>query len=103
MRYIKGAHILFRTEYHLVWIPRYRRRIFVNGLDKYAKDILTHLEGLDEDIEVIKVNVRIDHVHMIIVIPLRIAVADVVQFIKSQSAKKLKTKFPFFNHIYINL
>ena len=101
MRYRKSAHALYRTEYHLVWIPRYRRRIFVNGLDQYAKEILTHLEGLDEDIEVIKVNVRIEHVHMVVVIPPRIAVADAVQFIKSQSAKKLKAKFPFFNHIYI--
>ena len=37
---------------------------------------------------------------MVIVIPPRIAVADVVQFIKSQSAKKLKAKFPFLRETY---
>ena len=37
---------------------------------------------------------------MIIVVPPRIAVADVVQFIKSQSAKKIKAKFPFLRKAY---
>jgi REP element-mobilizing transposase RayT len=40
-------------------------------------------------IDVIKLSVQIDRVHMVIVVLPRIAVADVVQYIKSQSAKKL--------------
>ncbi len=56
---------------------------------------LSHIPELDPDIEVIKLSVQIDHINMVIVIPPRIAVADVIQFIKSQSAKKIKAKFPF--------
>ena len=41
-----------------------------------------------------------DHVHMVVVIPPRIAVADAIQFIKTQSAKKLKAKFPFMQKTY---
>ncbi len=37
---------------------------------------------------------------MVIVVPRKIAVADVVQYIKSQSAKKLKAKFPFYHKTY---
>jgi REP element-mobilizing transposase RayT len=79
MRYIK-------TEYHLVWIARYRRKIFVKGVKEYAEKILLCIFKLDPDIEVIKVNVQEDHVHMVIVIPPRIAVAKVIQFIKTRSA-----------------
>jgi len=56
--------------------------------------------GLDADIEVIKVNAQPDHVHLVIVIPPRVAVADVVQFIKSQTGKMLKAKFTFLKHLF---
>lgn len=61
---------------------------------------LSHIPELDPDIEVIKLSVQIDHIHMVIVVPPRIAVAEVIQFIKSQSAKKLKAKFPFLLKVY---
>ena len=57
--------------------------------------LLKHLDGLDPDIEVLKVNAPLDHVHMVMVIPPRVAVADVIQFMKSQSGKLLKARFPF--------
>ena len=100
MRFRKANHSIYRTEYHLVWIPRYRRKIFTGGVRAYTHKLLTHLEGLEPDIEVIKVNVQIDHLHLVIVIPPRFAVALVVSFIKNRSAKALKTKFPFLQNLY---
>jgi REP-associated tyrosine transposase len=102
MRYRKSAHAIYKTEYHLVWIPRYRRKIFVKGVKEYTHKTLLYIPELDPDIEVIKVRVQLDHIHMVIVVPPRIAVADVVQFIKSQSAKKLKAKFPFLQKTYVS-
>ena len=95
MRFRKSTHAVYKTEYHIVWTPRYRKKIFVQGVKQYAEKLLQNIGGLQEDIEVIKVNVQPDHVHMVIIIPPRVSVADVIQFIKSQSGKTLKTKFPF--------
>ena len=95
MKFRKSAHAIYKTEYHLVWIPRYRRNVFVKGVKEYTEKTLSHIPGLDPDIEVVKINVQEDHVHMVIVIPPKCAVARVVQYIKSQSAKKLKTKFSY--------
>ena len=101
MRFRKSSHSIYRTEYHLVWIPRYRRKIFTRGVKDYARKLLAHLPDLTPDIEVIKLNVQEDHVHMVVVIPPRIAVAEVVSFLKTQSAKMLKAKFPFLNNVYL--
>ena len=95
MKFRKSTHSVYKTEYHLVWIPRYRRKIFVSGVKQYAETILKNIPNLEPDIEVIKLNVQLDHVHMVIVVPPRVAVASVVQFIKSRSAKIIKAKFPF--------
>ena len=102
MKFGKSAHAIYKTEYHLVWIPRYRRKVFVQGVKEYAEKLLSHIPELDPDIEVVKLNVQVDHVHMVVVIPPKYAVARVVQYIKSRSAKALKAKFPFLKKVYFS-
>ena len=92
MRFRKSAYAIYKTEYHLVLIPRYRRKIFAKGVKEYAEKILSHIPELDPDIEVVKLNVQEDYIHMVVVIPSRIAVADAIQFIKTKSSKKLKAQ-----------
>ena len=100
MRFRKSTHAIYKTEYHLVWIPRYRRKIFVKGVKEYTEKILSNIPELYPDIEVIKLSVQDDHVHMVVVIPPGIAVDSAIQYLKTQSAKKLKVKFPFMQKIY---
>lgn len=100
MKFRRSAHALYKTEYHLVWIPRYRRKIFVKGVKEYARRFFARIPGLEPGIEVVRVNVQEDHVHAVIVIPPRLAVADVVKYIKMQSAKVLAAKFPFLKKVY---
>ena len=100
MRFRKSTHAIYKTEYHIVWTPRYRRKIFVRGVREYGQKLIAHMDGLDPDIEVIKVNAPLDHIHLVIVIPPRVSVAEVVQFIKSQTGKLLKAKFPFLQKTF---
>ena len=102
MKFRKSAHAIYKTEYHLVWIPRYRRKVFKKGVKEYTEKLLSHIPELDPDIEVVKLNVQEDHVHMVVVIPPKYAVAHVMQYIKSHSAKALKAKFPFLNKVYFS-
>jgi len=85
VRFQKSTHAVYRLQYHVVWTPRYRREIFVEGVKQYLEKVLQHIDMLDDDIEVQQVNVQIDHVHLVMVIPPRIAIAEVVQFMKSRT------------------
>ena len=78
-----------------VWTPRYRKKVLNAGVAKYLKRVLENLQGLHDDIEVKKVNVQPDHVHLIAVIPPRVSVADVVKYMKSKTGKLLNEKFEF--------
>lgn len=95
MRYRKGAHCVYKTEYHIVWTPRYRRKLFVNNIKAECESYFKTMEDLQTDIEVIAVNIQPDHIHIVLVIPPRIAVADVVKYLKVQSAKTFKAKYGF--------
>jgi len=100
MKYRKSAHSIYKTQYHLVWIPRYRRKIFVKGVKEYTENLLQHFPELESDIEVQKVNVQIDHIHLVLCIPPRVAVARVVSFLKSQSSTRLQATFAFIKKVY---
>ena len=100
MRFRKSAHAVYKTEYHIVWTPRYRRKVLVRGVKQYTEKLIKNLDNLDPDIEVLKVNAPLDHVHAVIVIPPRISVAEAVGFIKSQTSSALKQKFPFLQNMF---
>jgi len=67
----------------------------VKGVKKYLEKLLSNMEELDEDIDVRKVNVQEDHVHIVMVIPPRVSVVSAVKYMKSVSGAKLKEKFEF--------
>jgi putative transposase len=100
MNFRRGSHSIYKTEYHVVWTPRYRRKLFVPGVKEYAEDALRHVEKLAPDIEVVSVNAQPDHIHMVTIIPPRIAVASAIGYIKQRTAVALKTKFPFMKKAY---
>ncbi len=81
--------------YRVLIVCRHRRNVFVKGIDKYLENVLMNMEGLEEDIEVTKENVQTDHVHLMSIIPPRLSVVSVIQFMKSQSAKKMRERFEF--------
>lgn len=58
MKFRKGQDAIYKTEYHLVWLFQYRRKVFVRGLREYAEKILSHIPERDPDIEVVELNVQ---------------------------------------------
>ena len=98
MRFRKSTHAIYNTQYHIVWTPRYRRKLLVKGVKEYLEKLFKNMERLDEDIEVRKVNVQEDHIHIVMVIPPRVSVASVIKYMKSLSGKKLREKFEFMKN-----
>ena len=94
MKFRKSDHGIYKTEYHLVWIPRYRRKVFVKGVKEYAEKLLSHIPELDPNIEVVKLNVQMDHVHMVVVIPSRLSVSDLMETLKGKTAISLFKSMP---------
>ena len=95
MRFRKSAHAVYNVQYHIVWTPRYRHKVLVKGVKEYLERMLRKLEGMDDDIEVENVKVQVDHVHIIVVIPPRVSVADVVKYMKSATGRQLNKRFRF--------
>ena len=64
-----SGHSAYRTEYHIVWIPKYRRRILNPGLKGYIKKLFPKILRSIPGCEIIEYSIEADHIHMIMIIP----------------------------------
>lgn len=100
MQYAKLSHCVYHCEYHLVLVTKYRHKVFNEGIFAYFK---TKIEEIRKHYPLIKVNIinhDTDHIHMSVSIPPTMSVGSAVRIIKSNTAVKLKQKFPFLKDIY---
>lgn len=79
------AHTKWECKYHVVWIPKYRRRTLYGELRKHLGPVLRELARQRECV-VEEGHLNLDHVHMLLSIPPKYAVAQVLGFIKGKSA-----------------
>jgi len=78
----RAKHAVYDTKYHLVWIPKYRKRIF-------NKEIAEEFEFEIDTMEVMR-----DYVNVFLSAPPRYSPARIVQIMKSISAKQVFRRFP---------
>ncbi|PTA92133.1 IS200/IS605 family transposase [Kluyvera sp. Nf5] len=92
-RFQKASHALWCCQYHIVWTPKYRFRILRNNVGKEVyKQIRISSEQLG--IEVVELNVQIDHVHLLVKVPPRLSISHVIGYLKGKTALRLFSKFP---------
>jgi len=79
------SHATWDCKYHLVWIPKYRKKVLYGNLRKYCGDVLREL-ALQKGSNIVEGNLVGDHVHILISIPPKYAVSQVVGYVKGKSA-----------------
>jgi len=100
MKYRKQAHGVYYCQYHLVLVTRYRRKIFNAGIQAYMSDRWREIRQYDPALEFVEVQHDKDHLHLLVVIPPKMAVGKAVGIIKANTSKRLKEKFPFLRQVY---
>ena len=95
-----SGHGAYRTEYHIVWIPKYRRRILNPGAKGYLCKLFPKVVQEMPGCEYLEINVQIDHIHIVMIIPPKYAVSDVIGRIKQYTAKCLREKFAWLSKVY---
>ena len=88
----RTKHAIFDIKYHLVWIPKYRKHILVGEVAQYTKEVLRQIAD-EYGFWIDTMEVMEDHVHVFIEVPPKYSPAEVVQILKSMSARQVFKKF----------
>ena len=95
-----SGHTAYRTEYHIVWIPKYRHRILNSGVKEYLIKLFPKVMEQLPGCEIVKYNIQPDHIHMVMVIPPKYAVSTVVGKMKGLTSSELRKRFDWLGKRY---
>jgi len=84
----KLAHAVWQCKYHIAFCPKYRFKILKGTVQESVKEFITQLCEWKK-LEILEMNVQEEHVHLVLSIPPKYSVSEVVGFLKGKCAIKM--------------
>src|SRR5580704_15075084 len=94
-RYRLGSHAKYDLKVHLVWCPKYRKRVLTGPVATRVRDLLRQIAD-ENELHIISGKVAADHVHMFISYRAHQNISQIVQWLKATSWRLLFQEFPRF-------
>lgn len=93
-KYKSGNHIVYSCQYHVIFCPKYRRKVLVDGVEVRLKQLILEKQ-VEYGYEIIEIEIMPDHVHLLIDIDPRMGALKVVGKIKGYTSHVLRNEFAF--------
>lgn len=84
---------VYCCRYHVIFCPKYRRKVLINGIDERFKEIVLSMQN-EQNFKVLEMEVMPDHVHLLLDVDPTIGINTVVSRIKGKTAHILTREFP---------
>ena len=91
--YTHKKGIVYKNQFHIIFCPKYRRKVLVNGVDERLKEILFEI-AKTKDVEIKALEIMPDHVHIFIDFDPRLTLHKIVKDFKEISSRILREEFP---------
>lgn len=92
-QYHSSDHLIFSCQYHVIFCPKYRRKIFINPLDKSLKEIFLKIAE-KYNFKIMEMEVMPDHIHLLIDCNPRFGIMECVKKLKMISAHEIVQLYP---------
>ena len=100
MEIIQSSHGAYQLQYHVVWVCKYRRRILNPGVCQYLRKLFAKLLRSMPGVKIETIGFDLDHLHMVMAIPLKYSIAGVIGKLKGQSSSQLREAFEWLSKVY---
>lgn len=94
MQYKSNHNVVYSCKYHVVWCPKYRRKVLVNGVDTRLKELILNLAE-EFNVELIGLEVMPDHIHMIVDVAPQFGIHNFIKKLKGRTSRILRQEFSF--------
>jgi len=91
-RFKKLSHAVWHCTYHIVWTPKYRYRILKGAIKnevEYCIRTFTEQKGCTIE----ELNIQLDHVHLLVMVPPKVSISDLLGILKGRTAIRVFNKF----------
>ena len=84
MEYKSNHNVVYSCKYHVVWCPKYRRKVLVNGVDVRLKELIQEICN-EYRIDVIEMEIMPDHIHLLMEVDPQFGIHKAVKMIKGRN------------------
>ena len=88
----KTRYSIYNLNYHIVWIPKYRRKLFTGQMEFRLGEIIRE-SCIRNNISVLVLEIMPDHIHLFVSAPPRWSPSEIVNIIKGYSSRKMRQEF----------
>ena len=92
--YVHKEGIVYKNQYHIIFCPKYRRKVLVNGVDVRLKELLYEI-AKENYVNILSLEVMPDHVHLFIEMDPRQPLHIMIRNFKGRSSRILRQEFPW--------
>lgn len=94
LKYKHNSNVVYSCKYHVIWCPKYRKSILIDGADVRLKEIILQISS-ELKAEVIELEVMPDHVHLLVEVDPQLGIHRLIKRIKGVSSRLLRSEFSF--------
>lgn len=91
--YKHNNNVTYSCKYHVVWCPKYRRKVLVDGVDERLKQIIREMAA-EMSVDIIELEVMPDHTHLLCEVDPQFGIHRFVKLVKGRSSRLLRKEFP---------
>ena len=92
INYKSNNNIVYSCKYHVVWCPKYRRKVLVGKIEARLKELIQET-CLELQSELIELEIMPDHVHLLVEVDPQFGVHKVIKAIKGKTSRILRKEF----------
>lgn len=92
MNYKSNNNVVYSCKYHVVWCPKYRRKVIVDEVEARLKELIRETCA-DLNVEIIEMEIMPDHVHLLLEVDPQFGIHRAVKAIKGRSSRILRSEF----------
>lgn len=92
--YHSNKNIVYSCKYHVIWCPKYRRKVLANGVDVRLKELILSISK-EYSFDILEMEIMPDHVHLLVDVDPQFGINKVVKTIKGKTSRILRDEFPY--------
>lgn len=93
-KYKSNKNIVYSCKYHVVWCPKYRRKVLVDDVENSLKELIIEICTINQA-ELIELEIMPDHVHLLVDVDPQFGIHKLIKRIKARTSRELRDKYHF--------
>ena len=93
MKCKSNKNVMYSCKYHIVWCPKYRRKVLVGDVEQRLKELLK-IYAAEISVDIIEMEVMPDHVHLLMEVDPQFGIHRAVKHLKGKTSHTLRQEYP---------